>query len=72
MQLLIFRLSPTRQERRRGDEGAATFDKPGAAARQLENVHLMHRGKTADFAKQDFDVTLGRIGSRISLPWLLK
>jgi len=32
----------------------------------------MRRGKAAEFAKQESDVTLGRIGSRIGLPWLLK
>ena len=34
--------------------------------------HLMRRRNAAEFAKQDWDVTLGRIGSRIGLPWLLK
>jgi hypothetical protein len=33
---------------------------------------LMSRRKAAEFAKQDSDVTLGRIGVRIGLPWLLK
>jgi hypothetical protein len=46
--------------------------KHGAVARQFQNVHLMRRRKAAEFAKRDSDVTLGRIGSRIGLPWLLK
>jgi hypothetical protein len=38
----------------------------------LNNVHMMCRGKAAEFAKPDSDVTLGRIGGRIGLAWLLK
>jgi hypothetical protein len=42
--------------------------KHGAVARQFEKVHLMRRRKAAEFAKEESDVTLGRIGSRIGLP----